>query len=482
MASRSGLSEGVARSRVSFPTHERVEYLSLPISRLASGERRLESENYLAEGYRLRWVIGQNVPAALLTELADVWQPSRLKGIQVDPDHGIPFLTATQVFDVRPTPRKWLAAKKTPNLRRRLVEPGWILVTCSGSVGDAAVSYAPLSGKIISHDLLRVQVREPEELGYLYFFLRSRFGRAMLRSSRYGSIVKHLEPAHLHDVPVPEASEQIRREAQNSILRVIELRNEASRLDAEAEARLVELCGLRSIVTQPSNSVRAIRLRSGSRRLDAYHYNEVAESIRQAFLSRQAAQRLADVTERVFGVPRFKHVYQSDGIPYLDSEDLFKLNPELSKFIPRSSLKTADRYLVSSGWLLMASSGQIYGLNGSLVIATERHQNKIVSNHVIRIVPRDIRPGYLAALLGHPLLGQPMVLSAAFGSSVPEIAPEDLADLPIVRLGADEDEIADWVERATALRDEASEIEDAAAELVERAVESQLASRGLATA
>src|SRR5208337_3725715 len=32
-------------------------------------------------------------------QIADVWQPSRLKGIQVSQDFGTPFLTATQVFD-----------------------------------------------------------------------------------------------------------------------------------------------------------------------------------------------------------------------------------------------------------------------------------------------------------------------------------------------------------------------------------------------
>ena len=41
--------------------------------------------------------------------MANVWQPSRLKGIQVGPDFGTPFLAATQVFDIRPVPRKWLA-------------------------------------------------------------------------------------------------------------------------------------------------------------------------------------------------------------------------------------------------------------------------------------------------------------------------------------------------------------------------------------
>ncbi|MCY4573635.1 MAG: hypothetical protein OXF01_12630 [Gemmatimonadetes bacterium] len=72
-----------------------------------------------------------------------------------------------------------------------------------------------------------------------------------------------------------------------------------------------------------------------------------------------------------------------------------------------------------------------------------------------------------------------MVLSAVFGSSVPEIAPEDVADLSIPRLGEAEDEVADRVERASSLRIEASELEDATGHLMEQAIESHLTDRGV---
>ena len=76
----------------------------------------------------------------------------------------------------------------------------------------------------------------------------------------------------------------------------------------------------------------------------------------------------------MFGVPRFKHVYSDYGIPYLDSEDLFKINPEITKFIPAGAKKNAQKYLVQRGWLLMACSGQIYGLHGSVVLAGPWHE------------------------------------------------------------------------------------------------------------
>ncbi len=153
---------------------------------------------------------------------------------------------------------------------------------------------------------------------------------------------------------------------------------------------------------------------------------------------------------------------------------MFKLNPEITKFIPNAAKKNAADYYVKRGWLLMACSGQLYGFNGTVVLADSCHEDKIVSNHVLRIAPRDIRPGYLAMTLGHPALGRPLVLRLAFGSEVPEISPEALASLRIPRLGASEEAIADRMEEASALRAKADQEEDAAVRALENDIQSRL--------
>ena len=56
----------------------------------------------------------------------------------------------------------------------------------------------------------------------------------------------------------------------------------------------------------------------------------------------------------------------------------------------------------------MARSGQTYGINGQAILASEWHEGKVVSEHVIRIIPNPekVRFGYLQAVLSHPELGQ----------------------------------------------------------------------------
>ena len=460
-----------------------IEYISLSIHLMWSGDRRLDGETYLMPGFLYRHEIETATDYVPLSDLADVWQPSRLKGIQVSADKGLPFLTATQVFDIRPMPRKWISASKTPNLDQRYVEPGWILVTCSGTVGDAIISYKPHTGIVVSHDLLRVVPRKEGLTGYLYAFLRTRYGRELMRASRYGNIIKHLEPEHLQQVPVPLLGDEVLEvELQSLIKQVFVLRDEAYWLLIEAERRFeAELGHPDEPEPEDGYTIQASSMFSKSRRLDGYAFNPTAKvALKVLQISKQKIEPLSEVVEDIFGVPRFKHVYNDKGIPYLDSEDLFKINPELTKFIPHTAKKNAKSYYVKKGWLLMACSGQLYGLNGSVILANEWHEHKIVSNHVIRIIPGGVRSGYLQIALGHPTLGQPLVLRCAFGTSVPEIPPEEIRLFPVIRLDESvENEIADMVERASELRLKADEIENRAIANLEQEIAKAIKQRGM---
>jgi len=234
------MAERTIVTNISGPSHPEpnrisVTHTSLALSEIATGDRRLEGERYLLGGYALRRQV-KSVPCATLLELADVWQPGRLKGITVSSEHGVPYFTATQVFDIRPNTRKWLAPSHVNNIEKLYVEPGWILVTRSGTVGDAIISYAPHVGVIISDDLLRVQVRNPAHLGYTYGFLRSQFARSMVLSDKYGSIVKHLEPEHLQELPVPLVGDDVYEPLTERVKTVYTLRDEAFHITVGAEA------------------------------------------------------------------------------------------------------------------------------------------------------------------------------------------------------------------------------------------------------
>ena len=432
------------------------ECVTLPVSEIIFGDRRLEAEVYLSDGFTVRHRIHHSsLPISPLRTLAKIWQPGRLKGIQVGKENGAPYLAATQVFDIWPKPRKWLAHNRIDNAWSRYVSPNCILVTRSGTVGNVIMTYAAHVNIVISDDLIRIESDDPEMRSYVYAFLRTRFARMMMRGSHYGNVIKHLEVAHLEEIPVPILN-QLRAEIHERIEAVFAARDEAHRLDMESRKCFSEVMKDRPDAPgEEGYSVSSSYLYSGRRRLEASAHSPESQLVSQVYQRNAESVVALGTIARAFVPGRFKRIFGETGTSYLDSEPIFRINPELTKFLTAATKIDFEAYMVRSGWLLMACSGQIYGINGQAILANEWHERKVLSQHIMRIIPDPdkIRSGYLQTVLSHPVLGQPLVVSRAYGSSVPELAPEDIERLPIPRLARRvEEEIANMAERASELR------------------------------
>lgn len=456
--------------RESWPWHQ-AKTASLPVSILLGGDRRMEAENYLGTGYGTRLAIHSlKTGWCDLKTVARVWQPSRLKGIQVSPSYGTPFLAATQVFDLRPVPRKWLALEKTEHAADRFVQHGTILVTCSGNVGRATLAHDHIAGLLISHDLLRVQALQDNWTGWVYAYLRAPRVRAMMKAAQYGHIIKHLETAHLVALPIVKVRASIRADFNTKTKAILELRDKAFALASEAESGYGELVGIPGKTKQPlSGFTTSVRDMLGPRRrIEAHAHNPVARTIAKAIeRAANSTEPLGSVVDRIFVPGRFKHVYGPEGTPYLDSAEILEISPDVEKHV--LSLNDAEReeYLVKGGWLIVPCSGQLHGIVGSVVLSTAWHENKVLSNHIMRVVPKvgsTIRMGFLQCVLGHPQLGRPLMQRYAFGSSVPELAPDDIATIRIPRFDKKiENRLADAMEECARLRGEADQLEEAMA-------------------
>lgn len=454
-------------------------WTSVPARVLLLGDRRMEAETYLSSGYGLRIAMEAHTEWRPLRDFARVWQPSRLKGILVSAGVGTPFLAATQVFDIRPVPRKWLALARTDNAADRFVAAGTIVVTCSGAVGRATLAHAPHANTLVSHDLLRVTPRDQEQWGWVYAYLRSSQARAMMSGAQYGHIIKHLEVSHLDALPVPNVPAEIAFAFQNRVQDILVMRDEAHRLTLEAESRFAREVGEIDVTDWGESGFveRGANFAAGRRRLDASAHNPGARAIQRHLANRGAGTAtIADAGFRVWVPGRYKRIPAEDGVVYYDSADLLETNPDTSKRFADCGFGDEHGGRVDRNWLLMPCSGQVYGIIGTAVLAGASLDGQVVSNHVMRLAPEPdaaIRAGYLITALTHPVYGRPLVKALAFGSSVPELDPAEVRDLRVVRLSKDdEDAIAELAEESAARRAEADVLErqlgDEASRLVDR--------------
>jgi hypothetical protein len=296
--------------------------------------------------------------------------------------------------------------------------------------------------------------------GWVYAYLRSPQALAMMSGSQYASVIRHIEPHHLANLPVPQVSKSVAEDFGRRVAAIVACRNDAARLRDEAEAAFADAAGTPT-ASDPEHgfTVNVGRVQSGRRRLEAaYHAPQVQAIIRNF----KKWQPLGEITGRIWWPSRFKRVFADNGSLYLSPDDLFTTNPYGLKRVVVEGKKDIADFAVEAGWILMARSGQTYGLNGSATLTTEDHKGFFLSEDMIRIQPQEgARAGYLLTALTHPDLGRPLLIREAYGMSIPHLDPQDVAAFPVVRLGkATEDRIADLAEQASA--------EQARAEVLER--------------
>jgi hypothetical protein len=473
MALRARLVAPPPEPRQVWPWHT-VKSGSFSASALLVGDRRMEAETYLSSGYGIRQAIEAKPNGwTPFSQVARAWMPGRLKGIQVSREYGTPFLAATQVFDIRPIPRKWLSLERTSDVKNRFVAQGTILVTCSGSVGRPTLAYGPLENTLISHDLLRIEPLEERNRGWVYAYLHSPQTRAMATGTHYGHIIKHPETAHIDALPIPEIDDRRATNFNRQLAEILRLRNDGYRLKLDAEALFEKAVGPIKVKNwgEQGFSVKASKVfMSGRRRMDATVHNPGVAAIRKHLAKNGSG--VTTVSEAGYDVwlpSRFRRIPAQDGVRLVESACLTEVNPDLTKMIADGDFGDPYRGRVKAGWILMARSGQAYGILGTAVLAENDVEDKVITDDIIRIRPTadvGFPAGYLVTALSHPLFGRPLVKSMAYGSSIPHIDVADVKSFGVVRLkGREEIEIAALAQESAKAR--------AAADILEREVASE---------
>lgn len=437
---------------------------SVRASLLRTAQRRMEAESYLADGYGIRLAI-ESKPSGWVRfgTVASASAPPRIKQILVSPEYGVPYLNTSQVFDIRPTPRKWLAMGKTTKAEERLVKEGTILVMASATVGRAIMATKAHENKIISHHFMRIEPTDKDLSGWVYAFLRSNQAKSMMSGSQYASVIRHIEPLHIETLPVPKVSRAVAEDFQAKAQAIVVCRNNATSLRSDAEAMFADAVGDAARSDGEAGfSVSVTEVTSGRRRFEAaYHSPHVLALIR----SFKRWEPLGKITRRIWWPNRFKRQFGESGTPYMSADDVFTMNPYALKSVLVEGKKDRDDFMVEPGWIVMARSGQIYGLNGSAMLVTDYHKGFFLSDDLIRILPDSVkaRSGYLLTALTHPTFGRPLVIREAYGMSIPHLDPDDVAAIPVMRLDKRaEDDIADLAEKASS--------EQARAEMLEREI------------
>lgn len=464
----------------------------IPVDWLSDGQMRLDAGFYAESAAEAMRVIEDcKLEVKPLGEVVkEVFILDRFRRVYAtDKNAGWPYLSASEALEFRPSSERWIAREHAPRQKQRhFAKPGWLLVSASGTVGRVAFATERLSQYFLTHDLLRIVPDALPLSGYLYAFLSSWIGQALVTKDKYGSAIKHLEPHHLFGVPVPMLPEIEQEEIHADIERAWKLRDEANDLLDDADRMLHEELDLPhfgenlipylpppkqskpAVATMPHPQAFTLKSSDLNGRLDAsYHVPVVKVTTDILQNGKYEAVKIDSLTSDIRIPPRFKRIYvkKEFGVPFLRPSHLPQVRPYDLGYVSHLT-PVLSQLRLNEGEVLITTDGTV----GRIGLVSSRTSGWAGSNNIARVVygKDDGRNGYLAAFLSTPY-GYHQLAREIFGGVVDHIEESQIRSVIIPNPPADvQSAIGRLVVRAFEKKDEASAIEDAAIQKTEEAL------------
>lgn len=458
---------------------------TVPSSWIEKEGRRLDCGPYMSGAMEARELLRQlSARKDHLQELTDggisgIINAGRITRLWVDDDqHGFPFLSSTDILQADLSNISHIAKSVAHQNSQLLIKDRWTLITRSGTIGRMAYSRADMNGMACTEDVLRV-IPDEEKVkpGYIYAYLCTKFGVPLVISGTYGSIITHLEPHHIADLPVPRLG-AVEDQAHELIQGAADLRVEAAELLRMAGQMVNDQCGFPEKLAL-SHRVFSCSTASSTlvlKRLEATFHDAVAQESDRLLAGIPRKDEFSTLGIAISETGRLKQVFVDEeyGAPFLTSGEIFRQRYEPTRFLSYRLLPDESEWAIREGDLLLARSGQVGGIIGRGVWADRRFAGGCVSVDVLRLSAQNshILPGYLYAYLFLTDVGYRQLIRTAAGSSIPHLSAADVSRLLIPRCdSALEAEINELVWNAGHKRAEAQEKEDQARTLVERTIE-----------
>ncbi len=412
-----------------------LQIINVPVHWMNEGEKRLDASFYAQDVIKARLVLDKIQSKGIKIETintfsSQIFDGGRQKKIYSDKKNGAPYLMPIDLFNFLLKPRKWI--KPLNYTEKWKVDNKWLIITKSGTIGRILLTNSLYKNFILSPDLIRFVPNEIgfKILGYLYAYLNTWIGQAFLTKDQYGATVKHIEPHHVANIPIPRIPD-LEEKINEKILEAHKLREEAQELLLNAEEMIYSELGLPKIDEDDveyfggeiGRLVKAFEVKASELdyRLDASYHVPIAHLVISNLQKAKSGyiKKLKDIANS-FVPPRFKRPYvknPNDGIPLLQGTHIPQIKPLDIKHIWKK-MKNINSYIVGKNWILVTCSGTI----GRLALVSSYWDGWTATNHLLRIIPKseEINPGYLAGFL-LSIYGQAQFQRLVYGGVVDEI-------------------------------------------------------------
>lgn len=422
-----------------------IKWCSISLSEVIEKGKRLEASVYDVEAKQayMRVKNGRFPSVDLIGEHSPVQKAhygGRLKRNYIDKncENAVGFIGSSEMLDISPQPIKFMIDdERVSDLH---VKKGTVLISRSGTIGNTSFVNETLEKFLISEHAMRLECNSYP--GYVYAYLKTKTGQALIRSNIYGSVIQQIEPEHLATIPIPVAPKEMKSKVDNLIVQSYTLRDESNALIDEATQLLIDELRLPAIEDfnvgyfkkdAPVETFN-VKLSDMEYRLDASYHVPIVEAITK-HLTKHAEKvtTVADkrISKSIILPGRFKRVYveEGQGRVFIGGKQLFELDPSNKKYLSLSQHgdRIEKQLELHENMTLITCSGTI----GKVALVGKHWENWTANQHIIRVVPADDRiAGYLNIFLASDY-GYHLITRHTYGAVIDEIDNTHVSRIPI---------------------------------------------------
>lgn len=371
-----------------------------------------------------------------------------------DAQHGVPYLSASDTVLANLETGRFLSNKQASELNYLRISKDWILITCSGTLGNVTFTNSVFENYIATHDLIRmIPNSQKVSKGTLFAFLSSRFGYYQITQTKFGGVVKHINDDQAKDILIPVLPEELQNRVENLIQESASLREVATMLQKEALQLLLDKSKLGAITPfeydyyGPGLMARDVSCFTVKKRsitpttINAFNLSERIRNLKKRIINTVETRPLSDCIDDkgLFSTGSFPRVEVKPGygIELINQRDIFD-NVVHGKFISKRNVKTSN--LVEDDEIIIAGVGTLAESETfcRCVYANEYLKGKLISGEFIRMkTNQDIPSGYLYTWLSSQY-GFRLIRNTQAGTKLCRPIPKLLEQIPVPILSSDE--------------------------------------------
>lgn len=452
-------------------------------------ENKIKASYFLLKGAIYEEII-RSKPYEELNELLDYC--SNIGGVNkriyVNPKYGTPFMSMTDMMSQHPTIScKYISNKISNNTSKHIFKKDMILGSVVGAIGDVCYVNKTTEGSVTGNNIIKIFSKRPNYNGFLYAYLSSKFGNAIIKKLGGGAVQSYVDPELFKKIPIPLLPNNFIEKVNNLISESSKLREEKNNILENVQIELFKELKISNVdyndfeyygPKSPDRSVRVFTINKNKidiNSLKPLNYSKGLKlKIKELTLKNKILPLKDVINEKgLYHSSAFKRVKvnKSKGVELLSQSEIFKFHIKGKRISSMYPLE-AD-YAVEDEILISGVGGLGEGDSYCRCVLVKKNlTNKVLVGEFIRLKANKVLSGYLYAWLSSDFVYR-LLRSYSSGAILFRPIPYFVEQIPVPILSPNfMNKLNTMVHKAFEYQLEAIDLEKKAINMIEKEIES----------